>query len=86
MDVVKRMSRDLVLVNRKGLNETGKVMSHDFHRVNQSTHRWHKERHTNYTLCGQSHSQLPVNQSTHRCTKNATLTTLGVASHIASCP
>lgn len=38
MDLVKRMSHDLGLVNHKGLNGTGKVTSHDFHRVNQSTH------------------------------------------------
>jgi hypothetical protein len=61
MDLVKRVSRDLGLVNHKGLNGAGKLTSHDFHHVNQTTHRWHKERHTNYTRCGQSHSQLSVN-------------------------
>jgi len=45
------MSHDLGLVNHKSLNGTGKVTSHDFHHVNQSKHRWHKERHTNYSRC-----------------------------------
>jgi len=61
MDLVKRMSHVLGLANHKGLNGTGKVKSHDFHRVNQSTYRWHEERHNNYTRCGQSHSQLSLN-------------------------
>jgi len=61
MDLVKTMSHVLGFVNHKVLNGTGKGTSHDLHRVNQSTHRWHKERHTNCTRCGQSHSQFSVN-------------------------